>query len=141
MQSCRRRHGSPSAPPLQFEFDEEERFVPTAAVPVAAAVASPAKAADGSPWDMGFRRWNASNLETEGIVPVPKQAYSFVEKGHPLISLLRHNAENLGFNIDDQLLVDGKFYKVSNEVIASCCHVIRTKILADPAATRDPTQG
>jgi hypothetical protein len=136
MQWLRRRRspteGAPSAPPLQFEFDEEiEEAVPTAVV-------ATVQAADGSPWDMGFRRWNATNLETEGIMRVQNQTYSFVLKTHPLIALLRANADNLQLDIDQMPLFDKQFYKVSNDLVATCCHTIRTKILVDPAATRAP---
>eukprot|EP00961_Rhodomonas_salina_P262410 3546269-Rhodomonas_salina.3 len=51
-------------------------------------------------------------------------------------SLLRVNKDLLGSDIDEQTLIDNQWYKVSRQVLSSCCNTLRSKVLSR-VATRD----
>jgi hypothetical protein len=95
-----------------------------------------AAGADSVEWRSKYPNFNASNLETNGVIPVQGFTYVFVNRDHPAISLLRVNKELLGADIDQQQLIDGQWYKVSRQVLQSCCNALRTKVLSR-IATRD----
>lgn len=84
---------------------------------------------EGLQWRKDYPRWNASNLESEGILNVDNNSWVFVNKDHPIVSLLRHNAGLVGCNIDEQPLIDDEWFKVSRQVVGSCCHTLRTRVL------------
>jgi hypothetical protein len=81
-------------------------------------------------WRQQYSKWNRSNLETEGIIDVPGQPYQFVHMDHPAIGLLRHNQEMIGCDVDKMTMIDGRFFKLSRQIIASCCNTVRTQILS-----------
>lgn len=76
-----------------------------------------------------YSKWNASNLETEGVIDVNNQPFLFVHKEHPAIGLLRHNAEKIGGPIDKMPLLDGEWYKLTRQVMGTCVDTLRTKVL------------
>lgn len=91
---------------------------------------------DSVEWRAKYPSFNASNLETNGVIPVQGFNYVFVNHEHPAIALLRVNKDLLGADIDSQQLIDGQWYKVSRQVLTSCCNTLRTKVLSR-IATRD----
>ena len=70
------------------------------------------------------------------MLQVQGQGYVFVSQFHPVIDLLRTNAEKLNASIDDQPLIDNQWYKVTKQVMNQCCHVLRNKVLSK-VSTRD----
>jgi len=54
----------------------------------------------------------------------------FVHMGHPVIGLLRHNADLIGCDIDKQAKIDGQYYKVTRQVLATCCDTLRKSVLS-----------
>lgn len=53
----------------------------------------------------------------------------FVHQDHPIIALLRHNAQLIGCRIDDQPKIDQEWYKVTRQVLNACCQTLRAKVL------------
>ena len=80
-------------------------------------------------WRQQYGKWNKANLETEGVLDVPGQPYVFVNLEHPMIGLLRHNQEMIGCDVDKMQRIDGRMLKISRQIMNSCCHTLRTKIL------------
>lgn len=95
-----------------------------------------AASADSIEWRSKYPNFNANNLETNGVMPVTGFSYVFVHHDHPVIALLRVNKDMLGADIDEQHMIDGRWYKVSRQVLSSCCNALRTKVLSR-IATRD----
>ena len=81
-------------------------------------------------WRKEFPQYNASNLETEGIMHVNNQAFVFIDCQHPVVSLLRNNAHLIGCDIDAQKKLEGTWYKISRPVLKTCCDTLREKVLA-----------
>jgi hypothetical protein len=81
-------------------------------------------------WRQLYSQWNPSNLETEGVMEVNNQPFCFVNMRHPVIGLLRHNAEMIGCNIDSQPVIDGEWYKLTRQVLSTCCTTLRSKVLS-----------
>lgn len=81
-------------------------------------------------WRQLYSQWNPSNLETEGVMEVNNQPFCFVNMRHPVIGLLRHNAEMIGCNIDSQPVIDGEWYKLTRQVLSTCCNTLRSKVLS-----------
>lgn len=84
---------------------------------------------DGMQWRKHFPQWTSANLETQGVLNVDNNPWVFVNKDHPVISLLRHNAGLIGCQIDEQPMIDGQWYKVTRQVLAACCSTLRTNVL------------
>lgn len=95
-----------------------------------------AASADSIEWRAKYPNYNANNLETNGVLPVTGFNYLFVNHEHPAIALLRANKDILGADIDEQKLIDGCWYKLSRQVLMTCCNTLRTKVLSR-IATRD----
>jgi hypothetical protein len=55
----------------------------------------------------------------------------FVDKDHPVISLLRANKSILGSDIDEQSLVQGRWHTVSRACFNTACKTLRTKVLSN----------
>ena len=91
---------------------------------------------DGMQWRKDYPMYNASNLDTHGVLNVIGESYVFVSKAHPAIKVLRQNASRLRQNIDEQPLIDGEWYKVSRQVMATCTQQLRQKVL-NKVNTRD----
>ena len=66
---------------------------------------------EGANWRQLYPKWNSNNLESEGIMDVKNQPFVFVHMDHPVVGLLRHNAELIGCKIDEQVrgVFDGFF--------------------------------
>jgi hypothetical protein len=84
---------------------------------------------DNSNWHNLYSAWNASNLETHGVMDVPNQPFLFVHIDHPVIGLLRYNESLIGCNIDTQPKLEKEYFKIAKQVMAECCQVIRNDIL------------
>lgn len=80
-------------------------------------------------WRSKYPAYNTHNLDTEGVLTVTGQTYCFVDQEHPVIDLLRSNADVLNQNIETNGLIDGKWYKVSKQVLATCCKQLRENVL------------
>lgn len=80
-------------------------------------------------WHKHFPNYNASNLETEGVLPVNNQPFVFVEAKHPAISVLRANPQIIGCDIDQQKKM-GEYHRISRQLLQTCCNVIRQKVLS-----------
>jgi hypothetical protein len=88
-------------------------------------------------WQAQYPKWNATNLETEGITPCRTTLIaSLVDKAHPIINLLQLNAAFIGCDISKQPLFKDQYHKISNQVIAACCNTIRTKVMDWPPVTK-----
>jgi len=85
---------------------------------------------EGNQWRKDYPRWNASNLETEGVMNVENNPFLFVHETHPVIALLRHNSALVGCQIDAQPKIDDEWFKVTRQVFAASCQTLRTKVLS-----------
>ena len=85
---------------------------------------------ENSVWRQNYAQWNAQNLEKEGVMDAPNQPFVFVHLSHPVIGLLRHNADLIGCDIDKQPKLDGQYHKVTRQVLATCCQTLRKSILS-----------
>jgi len=91
---------------------------------------------EGISWRSKYPSYNANNLEKEGVLQVSGQPYLFVSQTHPVIDLLRQNASHLNADISQQPLIDGEWYKITKQVMGTCCSTLRTKVLSK-VSTRD----
>ena len=80
-------------------------------------------------WRNKFSTYNSANLDSEGVLQVAGQPYLFVSQSYPVIELLRDNAEHLNTDILQQPLIDGEQYKLTKQVMGTCCATLRTKLL------------
>eukprot|EP00961_Rhodomonas_salina_P178152 2402635-Rhodomonas_salina.5 len=81
-------------------------------------------------WRQQYKEYNASNLDTQGILEVKNCPYVFVKDSHPVIAVLRANTELIGQNIDNMPKIDGEWYKLSRNVLQQCCSALRTHVLS-----------
>ena len=91
---------------------------------------------EGITWRSKYPAYNANNLEKEGVLQVSGQPYLFVSQTHPVIDLLRQNAAHLNADISQQPLIDSEWYKITKQVMGTCCATLRTKVLSK-VSTRD----
>ena len=84
---------------------------------------------EGNQWRKEYPKYNASNINTEGVLEVPNAPFVFVHQDHPCIALLRHNASLIGCNIDEQPKMDGQFFKIARQVLSACCDTLRSQVL------------
>ena len=91
---------------------------------------------DGHVWRSRYPNYTAQNLEEHGVLSVAGQPFVFVSQKHPVIDLLRQNADLLSANIDEQPLIDGEWYKITRQVMGTCCQTLRNKVL-NRVSTRD----
>ena len=94
---------------------------------------------EGIEWRNKYPNYNASNLESWGVMEVKNCPYVFVHKSHPMIALLRVNKNLLGADIEEQVPMDNQWYKVTRQVLSSCCSMLRNKVLSR-VSTRDLNQ-
>jgi hypothetical protein len=80
-------------------------------------------------WRKEYPNYNSSNLDTHGVLNVSGESYVFVSKTHPVIKILRQNKVRLKQDIDSQPLIDGEWYKVTRQVMATCTQQLRQKVL------------
>ncbi len=85
---------------------------------------------EGHQWRKEYPKYNAANLETEGVLEVNNCPYVFVNQDHPIIALLRHNASIIACNIDDQPKIDNEWFKITRQVLSACCQTLRAKVLS-----------
>lgn len=93
---------------------------------------------DNTNWHQLYSKWNATNLEKEGVMDVPNQNFLFVHMDHPVIGLLRFNQNMIGCDIDAQPKLEGEYLKVAKQVMATCCQTIREDVF-DKMKTNDLT--
>ena len=91
---------------------------------------------EGHEWRSRFPSYTAQNLEEQGVLSVQGQPFVFVSQNHPVVELLRQNADLLSANIDEQPLIDGEWYKITRQVLSTCCQTLRNKVLSK-VSTRD----
>jgi hypothetical protein len=89
-----------------------------------------ASQSEGFEWRKMFPEYTDANLDSHNILEVAGCPYVFVHEKHPIIHLLRANHEILGSKIDDHVKIDGEWFKVSKQVLQTCCHTLRTKVLS-----------
>ena len=77
-------------------------------------------------WRNKYPNYNSSNLETLGVMDIPRCPYVFVHAKHPVIDLIRANADVMGCNIDDQEPMEGEWFKVSRQALGACCNTLRS---------------
>ena len=80
-------------------------------------------------WQASYSQWNKSNLETQGVMDTTNQPYVFVHMSHPAIGILKYNAAMIGCDIEKQPKFDGQYYKITRQVMATCCQALRTQVL------------
>jgi hypothetical protein len=80
-------------------------------------------------WRQQFREYTSENLSTHNILPVSGMPYVFVHETHPIVALLRANNDVVGVKVDDAAKIDGEWFKVSKQVLDTCCNTLRSKIL------------
>lgn len=68
-------------------------------------------------------------ISTEGIVKVPGEEYVFVDSNHPIVEMLIVNEEVLQVNMKNAELIDGRWYKVSSEVVTDCAKLLDQQLL------------
>jgi len=85
---------------------------------------------DGSMWRAQYSEWNSSNLESHGVMDVNGQPYVFVHLRHPIVGLLRHNADLIGCDIDKQPRMDDNWLKITRQVLSTCCQTLRKQVLS-----------
>jgi hypothetical protein len=88
-----------------------------------------ASAQTSQEWRRMYGEYNERNLDTHNVLPVANQNYVFVHENHPVISLLKANADLLGTEINDDKRIDGEWFKVSKVVLTTCCNTLKSKVL------------
>ena len=88
-----------------------------------------ASQSEGFEWRKSFPEYTSENLDSQNIIDVQGCPYVFVHEKHPIINLLRANHDLLGSKIDDHQKLDNEWYKVSKQVMSTCCATLRTKVL------------
>ena len=85
---------------------------------------------ESAAWRLQYPEFNMNNLETHGVLNVQGENFVFVSKTHPVIDLLRLNKDLLNANIDDAPLIDDQWFKVTKQVMTTCCQQLKTKVLS-----------
>ena len=81
-------------------------------------------------WRVQYPEYNVNNLDSHGVLNVQGENFVFVSKAHPVIDLLRINKDILNADIDTQPLIDDMWYKVTKQVMSTCCNQLKTKVLS-----------
>ena len=89
-----------------------------------------ASQSEGFEWRKNYPEYTDTNLDNHNVLEVTGCPYVFVHEKHPVISSLRANADLLGSKIDDHTKIDGEWFKVSKQVLATCCQTLRNKVLS-----------
>lgn len=82
-------------------------------------------------WRTQYPDYNNQNLESHNVLDVTGEPFLFVHQEHPAIHLLRANRDVLNVDIDTHTKIDGNWFKVSRQVMATCCNQLRQKVLTD----------
>lgn len=80
-------------------------------------------------WTREYPKYNERNLNTCGVMEVRSHPVCFVDKDHPVISLLRANKDILGSDIDAQTLVQGRWHTVSRQCFNTAVKTLRQKVM------------
>jgi hypothetical protein len=83
--------------------------------------------------------WNRENLRTEGVIEVHDSNYRFVHICHPLIDVLRHNADAIHADISRHPRVAKTWVRVTNSVVDACCSAIEVHIDEHGDALPEPS--
>lgn len=86
---------------------------------------------DSMLWRTQYPDYNNENLETHNVLNVTGEPFVFVHKEHPVIDLLRANKDVLNVDIDTHQQIDNTWYKVTRQVMGTCCQKLRQKVLTD----------
>ncbi|KAJ1469886.1 hypothetical protein T484DRAFT_1850123 [Baffinella frigidus] len=78
-------------------------------------------------WKQEYPQYTARNIDTHNVMEVKSHPVVFVDKDHPVISLLRANKEILGSDIDEQSLVQGRWHTVSRQCFNTAVKTLRAK--------------
>jgi hypothetical protein len=68
-------------------------------------------------------------ISSAGIVPVPGENYVFVDLNHPIIEMLAVNASVLQVSMSEEDLIDHRWYKVEQQVVADCTKLLDQQLL------------
>ena len=82
-------------------------------------------------WKQEYPQYTARNIDTHNVMEVKTHPVVFVDKDHPVISLLRANKDILGSDIDEQSLVQGRWHTVSRQCFNTACKTLRSKVLCN----------
>jgi len=74
-----------------------------------------------------FSATSRADVEDANIV-LGKTGFTYVPIDSPIVLVLEHNHENVGFFIYDMPVVDGQYYKLDNDVVASCCDTLDRRV-------------
>ena len=94
-----------------------------------------ANAQTSQEWRRLYGEYNDSNLGTHNVLEIANQNYVFVHENHPVVSLLKANADLLGTEMTDDKKVDGEWFKVSKSVLSTCCNTLKSKVLNKVSAS------
>jgi hypothetical protein len=81
-------------------------------------------------WQEEYPMYTRKNIETHNVMEVRSHPVVFVDKEHPVISLLRANKEILGSDIDEQSLVQGRWHTVSRQCFNTAITTLKDKVMA-----------
>jgi hypothetical protein len=84
---------------------------------------------ENATWRQQYGKWNKANLEQEGVIAIPNQPFLFVHQTHPAIGMLRYNMDMIGCDVDKMPKMDGQWYKITRQVMTTCCNALRTQVL------------
>ena len=79
---------------------------------------------EGFEWRKNYPEYTDTNLDTQNVLPVKNCPYVFVHEKHPVVALLRANSDMLGSKIDDHTKIDGEWFKISRQVLGTCCQTL-----------------
>jgi hypothetical protein len=82
-------------------------------------------------WKQEYPQYTARNIDTHNVMEVKTHPVVFVDRNHPVISLLRANKDILGSDIDEQSLVQGRWHTVSRQCFNTACKTLRSKVLSN----------
>jgi hypothetical protein len=89
-----------------------------------------ASTGESAAWRMQYPDYNTNNLDTHGVLNVQGENFVFVSKTHPVIDLLRVNKDILNTDIDTHPLIDDQWFKVTKQVMSTCCQQLKSKVLS-----------
>ena len=78
-----------------------------------------------------FPGMSAQSLRTEGIMTIPNENYVFVDKSHPLIDMIRENAELLHIDLEGATLLENRWFKIDKEVADRCLNDLERELITN----------